>query len=199
MLRQTFGPMLRRDEPASRNGSTASTLARPDSIVEPAHGVPHSRSAALRRDIGRSTRARTQERSDYTARRSRGSSTSRMPSPSRLKASTVERDRQHPGTAPATTAAPGRRSASRPACCPRSASAAGCRRRESPSAASMTIATPRCVVARIRYGATHCGRMCRDHHAHDARRRARAPPRRTASPSATARPSGSPGRRTGCG
>ena len=32
---------------------------------------------------------------------------------------------------------------------------------KNPSAASMMIATPRCVVARIKYGATHCGKICR--------------------------------------
>ena len=66
----------------------------------------------------------------YTAPRSRGSSASRMPSPSRLNASTV-RVIAAPGNSTSHHGGTSRHSASRPACCPRSASAAGCRRRES--------------------------------------------------------------------
>ena len=96
----------------------------------------------------------------YTAPLSRGSSASRMPSPSRLNANTVSviaapgnSTSHHGGTSPAFS-----ESASM---LPQVGVGGGMPTPRKPSAASMMIATPRCVVARIKYGATHCGRMCR--------------------------------------
>ena len=122
------------------------------------HGFSRHILVVARRRSRRSNRLRLLRRlrllamtlSGYTAPRSRGSRTSRMPSPSRLKASTVRviaapgKQHQPPGRDQ-----PGIQRV-RPACCPRSGVGGGMPTPRKPSAASMMMATPRCVVARIR-------------------------------------------------
>jgi hypothetical protein len=83
-----------------------------------------------------------------------------MPSPSRLKASTVtvmaspgKSTSHHCGTRPVIASA---------SMLPQVGVGGGTPTPRKPRAASITMATPRCVVANTRYGATHWGSTCRD-------------------------------------
>ena len=121
---------------------------------------PLASAAPSRRRNGVTAARAGRRRQGQTEPRRRGSRRSRMPSPSRLKASTViviatpgNSTSHHGGTMPAFSA-----SASM---LPQVGAGGGIPTPRNPSDASMMIATPRWVVARMRKGATHCGRTWR--------------------------------------
>ena len=133
----------------------------------------------------------------YTAPRRRGSSMSRMPSPSRLKASTVS-VMAHPGTTPATTAAPAGVQRIGQHVAP------GRRRRRDADAEEAERGLDDDRDAEMRGGQDQIRRdaLRQDVPGHDAQVRGADAARRLDVRhllAATARPSGSPGRRTGCG